>query len=99
MFTRIIEDVGEAVEARTNELRVRAATVREETKLGDSMAVDGVDLTVNAISDHTLKVEVMPETYRETSLSSFRAGRRVHLERAFAALENKPAGFIKAITL
>jgi riboflavin synthase alpha subunit len=85
MFTGIIEEVGEVVQARAGELRVRAAKVLEETKLADSVAVDGVDLTVSAISDHTLKFDVMPETYRQTTLHSFRTGRRVNLERSVRA--------------
>jgi riboflavin synthase alpha subunit len=64
---------------------VRAAKVLEETNLADSVAVDGVDLTVSAISDHTLKFDVMPETYRRTTLRFFRTGRRVNLERSVRA--------------
>jgi riboflavin synthase len=85
MFTGIIEEVGEVAEARAGQLRVRAAKVLAETKLGDSVAVDGVDLTVSGIRDRTLAFEVMPETYRQTTLSSFRPGRRVNLERSLRA--------------
>jgi riboflavin synthase len=85
MFTGIIEEVGEVVDARGGEIRVRAERLLEETKLGDSIAVDGVDLIVSAIIDRALKFEAMPETYRQTTLRSFRAGRRVNLERSVRA--------------
>jgi riboflavin synthase alpha subunit len=49
MFTGIIEEVGEVVGVRAGELRVRAEQVLRQTKPEDSIAVDGVDLTVMAI--------------------------------------------------
>ena len=68
MLTRIIEEVGEVVLAGAGELRVRAEKVLHETKPGDSIAVDGVDLTVTAILERTLRFDVMPETYSQTTL-------------------------------
>jgi riboflavin synthase len=64
MFTGIIEEVGEVIEARAGRVRVRADMVLEEAKLGDSIAVDGVDLTVAALVDRLLRFDVRPERYR-----------------------------------
>ena len=61
MFTGIIEEVGNVVGARGGELRVRAKKVLRQTKPGDSIAVDGVDLTVTAIVDRVLRFDVMLE--------------------------------------
>jgi riboflavin synthase alpha subunit len=97
MFTGIIEEVGEVAEARSGQLRVRAAKVLEETKLGDSIAVDGIDLTVSAIIDHTVKFEVMPETYRHTTLRSFRTGRRVNLERSLRAADRLGGHVVRGV--
>ena len=77
MFTGIVEEVGEVVVADDGVLRIRGRHVIDETKLGDSIAVDGVDLTVTEIVDRDLRFNVMPETYRLTTLGSFRPGRRV----------------------
>jgi riboflavin synthase alpha subunit len=76
VFTGIVEEVGEVEDAHAGELRVRADKVLEETKVGDSIAVDGVDLTVTAIIGPTLRFEVMPETYRQTTLTRLRRGTR-----------------------
>jgi riboflavin synthase alpha subunit len=97
MFTGIIEEVGEVAQARAGQLRVRAAKVLEETKLGDSIAVDGVDLTVSAIIDGTLTFEVMPVSYRQTTLSSFRTGRRVNLERSLRAADRLSGHVVRGV--
>jgi riboflavin synthase len=97
MFTGIVEEVGEVVDARRRQLRVRAAKVLERTKLGDSIAVDGVDLTVTAIAENTLGFDVMPETYRQTTLGLFRPGRRVNLERSVRAADRLSGHLVRAV--
>src|SRR5215471_16340739 len=87
MFTGIIEEVGEVVGVRAGELRVRAEQVLRQTKPRDSIAVDGVDLTVTAIGKRTVRFGVMPETYRKTTLGLVREGRQVNLERAVRAAD------------
>jgi riboflavin synthase len=85
MFTGIIEEVGEVLEARDGFLRVRAERVREGTRLGDSIAIDGVDLTVTAIDEAGLAFNVMPESYRRTSLRRLGRRARINLERSVRA--------------
>ncbi len=82
MFTGIVEEIGEVVAARGGMLGIRGSRVREGTKQGDSIAVDGVDLTVTEIVDHDLTFNVMPETYRLSTLGSLRPRSRVNLERS-----------------
>lgn len=86
MFTGIIEEIG-TVRTITNTasgtaLRIAAARVTEGTRVGDSIAVNGVCLTVTACSDREFSADVMPETVRLTSLAGLRPGARVNLERA-----------------
>lgn len=86
MFTGIIEELGTARSiqrrAQVSVLRMRASKVLEGTKIGDSIAVNGVCLTVVAIGDGTLDFEVMPQTLSVTGLGRIRTGEQVNLERA-----------------
>ena len=83
MFTGIVETIGKIKTAADRSLVISAdlATV----KLGDSIAVNGVCLTVSAIQDSDLFFEVMPMTLRDTALGSLRSGDPVNLERAMPA--------------
>ena len=97
MFTGIIEEVGEVVDAHAGEITVRAEKVVRDTKPGDSIAVDGVDLTVTAIADRTLRFDVMPETYRKTTLGLPWKGRRVNLERAVRAADRLSGHVVRGV--
>ena len=86
MFTGIVEEVGTLV-ARAEEgdsarLRIAAGTVLEDTKLGDSIAVNGVCLTVTEVREGTWSTDVMAETLRRSSLGRLAPGDGVNLERA-----------------
>ncbi len=82
MFTGIIEEVGEVVEAGAGTLRIRAPLVLTDAKLGDSIAINGVDLTVAEMDGELFFANVMPETYRRSNLGRLRVGERVNLERS-----------------
>jgi len=82
MFTGIIEEVGVVVEAGAGTLRIRAPHVLSDAQLGDSIAINGVDLTVAEIDGDTFFANVMPETYRRSNLHELKAGDRVNLERS-----------------
>lgn|SRR5262249_40620622 len=97
MFTGIVEEVGEVVDAGRRQLRVSAAKAVEGTKLGDSIAVDGVDLTVTVVAEHALGFDVMPETYRQTTLGLFRQGRRVNLERSVRAADRLSGHLVRGV--
>ena len=66
-------------------ITVRAQRVLEGTRLGDSIAVNGVCLTVTHLTGADFTADVMPETLRRSSLGQLRPGSRVNLERAMAA--------------
>ena len=89
MFTGIIEEVGSVISVTRNgtnsDIRIKAAKVLEGTKLGDSIAVNGVCLTVTAMGGDWFQADVMNETLSRSSLGSLRSGSPVDLERAMAA--------------
>jgi riboflavin synthase len=86
VFTGIVEEVGTLVardeQGDSAQLRIRAHTVLEDTKLGDSIAVNGVCLTVTDVRDGVWSTDVMAETLRRSSLGALGAGDPVNLERA-----------------
>jgi riboflavin synthase len=86
VFTGIVEEVGTLVardeQGDSAQLRIRARTVLEDTKLGDSIAVNGVCLTVTDVRDGVWSTDVMAETLRRSSLGALGAGDPVNLERA-----------------
>ena len=89
MFTGIIEEVGEITGLRqtgtSTVLGVRAKTVLGGTKIGDSIAVNGVCLTVVRLTGDGFDGDVIPETLRRTNLGKLKPKSRVNLERAMAA--------------
>jgi len=97
MFTGIIEDVGEVVEAGAGRVRIRARTILDGTRLGDSIAVNGVDLTVAAIEGDTFVANVMPETYRRSNLGELRAGDAVNLERSVRPTDRLSGHIVRGV--
>lgn len=89
MFTGIIEEIGviTSIQRKTHalELTIRAKTVLEDVKRGDSISVNGVCLTVSSFSKDLFVVDVIPETFRSTTLSELKSNSRVNLERAMSA--------------
>jgi len=86
MFTGLVEEVG-ILEAMTgsreaSRLAIRAERVLEGVQIGDSIAVNGICLTVTSYTSRHFTVDVMPETMNKTSLRDLRQGQRVNLERA-----------------
>lgn len=82
MFTGIVEEVGAITEAAEGLLWIRAPFVLQDAKLGDSIAINGVDLTVAEIRGDTFFANLMPETYRRSNLGGLRPGDAVNLERS-----------------
>jgi len=84
MFTGIVESVGvlSEVKGTGGGFRVRIHTsLSEEMKLGDSLAVNGVCLTVILIDGQHILADVGPETARITTLGGLQRGQEVNLER------------------
>ncbi len=86
MFTGIVEEIGQIKGVQRNvksvRLTVAAGKVLEDVKLGDSIAVNGVCLTVTEFSSASFVADVMPETMKRSNLGSLGSGARVNLERA-----------------
>ena len=86
MFTGIVEEVGTLVvredQSDAAVLQIRADRVLQDVALGDSIAVNGVCLTVTGVTDGVWSTDVMAETLSRSSLGSVTAGAQVNLERA-----------------
>lgn len=89
MFTGLIEEVG-VLRSVTGGgemmvLGISASLIMDDLKIGDSVAVNGVCLTATSLGSSHFTVDVMPETYRNSTLKELRTGSRLNLERAMAA--------------
>ena len=89
MFTGIIEEIGTVKEVRHGHrsatVTIWAEKVLLGTSIGDSIAVNGVCLTVIAMGDDSFSADATPETISRSSLGQMHRGSRVNLERAMAA--------------
>lgn len=89
MFTGIIEEIGKIVSikngAKSSVLTINGKLIFEDMHIGDSIAVNGVCLTVTSKTNDTFTADVMAETLRRSSLGSLKVGSYVNLERAMAA--------------
>jgi len=86
LFTGIIEEIGVLKEIKYGEkssiLVIEAKKVLEETKLGDSIAVNGICLTVTALGRNYFTADVMAESLRKTNLKDLKRESLINLERA-----------------
>ena len=97
MFTGIIEEAGKVLEAQDGFLRIDAPRVQEGTRLGDSVAINGVDLTVMEIDGSRLAFQVMPETYRRSNLAELRVGEVVNLERSVRPTDRLSGHIVRGV--
>ncbi|MCQ4041064.1 riboflavin synthase [Streptantibioticus rubrisoli] len=88
MFTGIVEELGEVVAVAdlgdASRFTLRGPVVTQDAKHGDSIAVNGVCLTVVETADGAFTADVMAETLHRSSLGALRTGSRVNLERPMA---------------
>lgn len=89
MFTGIVEEIGKVRRitrgAHSAVVEIFCQKVLVGTKIGDSIAVNGICLTVTATTVHSFSADVMHETLNRSSLATLKPGSRVNLERAMAA--------------
>lgn len=89
MFTGIVEEMGTIEDIKRGSqsavLLIQCQKVLESTKIGDSIAVNGVCLTVTGMNAHGYTADVMAETLNRSSLGALARGSRVNLERAMPA--------------
>ncbi|MRH43693.1 riboflavin synthase [Aquibacillus halophilus] len=89
MFTGIVEEKGQVKSINKNKssltLIIEATTVTSDVSIGDSIAVNGVCLTVTSFGNNWFSVDVIPETFRGSSLATIKIGSQINLERAMSA--------------
>lgn len=88
MFTGIVEEIGTVKKIARGQkayLEIQADRIFSDIHIGDSIAVNGVCLTVTGFSGKVFTADVMNETFSRSSLGSFKAGSHVNLERAMSA--------------
>ncbi|MCL1699055.1 riboflavin synthase [Lysinibacillus sp. Bpr_S20] len=89
MFTGIVEDIGTVKTLQSDRQSMKITVISkkmvEDVKLGDSIAVNGVCLTVIHFTEQELTMDVMPETVSATNLQQLAIGDPVNLERAMSA--------------
>ena len=89
MFTGIVEEVGTVTRIQRGQrscvLTVNCSLVLEGTAVGDSIAVNGVCLTVTLLGRHAFSADVMAETMNRSGLGQLSSGSPVNLERAMSA--------------
>ena len=82
MFTGIIEEVGTFGGLSGGNIAIGSKLVQSDAHIGDSIAVNGICLTVTQFDAHGFRAAVMPETVRRTSLAGLTHGAQLNLERA-----------------
>lgn len=99
MFTGIIEEIGKIKAIRHGSrsvvLEIEAKKVLEATRIGDSIATNGVCLTVTSLGNGFFSADVMPETMSRSALGNLKPGDRVNLERALC-LNSRLGGHLVA---
>ena len=93
MFTGIVEETGKIKAITNSSICISASKVLEDTKIGDSIAVNGVCLTVTDIRQNEFNADISQETLKVTALSELKNGSNVNLERALT-LSSRLGGHI-----
>ena len=97
MFTGIIEEVGTVLEASDGVLRIEVHEIVDDSKLGDSIAINGVDLTIMEMDESMMAFNVMPETYRRSNLIKLQAGDKVNLERSVRPTDRLSGHIVRGV--
>ena len=93
MFTGIIEEIGEISSITKSTITIKSKTVLEDAKLGDSIAVNGVCLTIVNLKKDEFTANISEETFKITNFSELKSGDFVNLERALS-LSSRLGGHI-----
>lgn len=98
MFTGIVEELGQVKkivhQAGVTLLEVGAKEVLADTKIGDSIAVNGVCLTVVSLGNNSVSFEVIDTTRKNTNLGLLKTGQRVNLERSLKVGDRVSGHFV-----
>ena len=82
MFTGITEEIGQILAIKEGYIEIKCSKVLEGSKIGDSIAVSGVCLTLSKINESSFCADISPETFRVTTFKQLKTGMLVNLERA-----------------
>jgi riboflavin synthase len=97
MFTGLIEEEGTVgliqKGEKSSRITIKANTVLNGSKIGDSICTNGVCLTISSLQEFTFTADVMAETMRRSNLGDLKIGEKVNLERALK-LEDRLGGHI-----
>lgn len=93
MFTGIIEEIGKISSITKSTITIKSKTVLEDAKLGDSIAVNGVCLTIVDLKKDEFTANISDETFKITNFSELKSGDFVNLERALT-LSSRLGGHI-----
>ena len=85
MFTGIIEELGKVQLITSGKIKVLCKNILSDVKLGDSVAHNGVCLTVVEYDNNSITADISPETLRVSNLGSLKVGDYINLERALKA--------------
>lgn len=94
MFTGIIEKTGVIKKIERNYFTIEVKDFLTDLKIGDSIAVNGVCLTVIELDGESFKIELMPETLRLTNFSSSKEGDEVNLEKSLKVRDRLDGHFV-----
>ncbi len=97
MFTGIVEDVGIVVDTGHGHLRVSSESIASDAELGDSIAINGVDLTVTEVRGCEISFDAMPETYRRSNLEDLDRGDPVNLERSVRLMDRLSGHIVRGV--
>lgn len=98
MFTGIIEELGKVLKNSDGVLHISAPKILEDSGLGDSIAINGVDLTITTIADSAFTANIMPETYRRSALGELQGGDIVNLERSVQPTSRLSGHLVRGVT-
>ena len=82
MFTGIVEEIGIVKAISSNKITIECSKILDDIKLGDSIAVNGVCLTVTEFDANYFNADISPETFKVTALKELSNGSTINLERA-----------------
>jgi riboflavin synthase len=97
MFTGIVEELGTVRANADGELAVDAKLVLWGTNLGDSISVNGVDLTAKHFDEEGVVFNVMPETLRRSNLGELQPGQLVNLERSLTLAQRISGHLVRGV--
>lgn len=97
MFTGIIEEVGTVLRHEGGVLVIGCSTILDGSGLGDSIAVNGVDLTVRTMDAASMTFDVMNETYRRSNLEALVPGDVVNLERSVTSATRLSGHLVRGV--